>query len=572
MAFTPATTEQRFVLDHIVRIDELAATDRFAAASDDVVDAVLEGVGQFAAGEWAPLNRTGDTVGAKWTPEGVVMPEGFAQAYKDYVEGGWGTIGVDEAWGGQGLPFAIQTAVLDTLGSANMGFALCPTLTVGAIEALQHHGSPEQQALYLPHLATGAWTGTMNLTEPQAGSDVGALRATATPLGDGKFAIKGTKIYISFGDHDMAPNIVHLVLARTPGAPAGTRGISLFLVPKFRLNDDGMPGDFNDVRVVSIEHKMGLHASPTCVLSFGDNDDCIGELIGAELGGIRAMFTMMNNARLNVGLQGVQVAEGATQGAVAYALDRVQSARAGGASKDPVRIVEHPDVRRMLLRMKAQTQAARALVYYAAGQVDRANMGDAAARNRLELVTPLAKAHGTDLGNEVASLGIQVHGGMGYVEETGAAQYFRDARITPIYEGTNGIQAADLVGRKLALDNGGAFATLIADIRAEATDTGLLALVDACDAIGRRLATADADDKLAASYPFLTMLSVATCGWLMERQGRIAATGSDDFAKMKTAAARFYLEQIVPEAMGLHAAATASADVLYSIPPEAFAA
>jgi alkylation response protein AidB-like acyl-CoA dehydrogenase len=570
MAFTPATTEQRFVLDHVVRIGELAATDQFAAASDDVVDAVLEGVGQFAAGEWAPLNRAGDTVGAKWTPDGVVMPDGFAQAYKDYVEGGWGTIGVEEEWGGQGLPFAIQTAVLDTLGSANMGFALCPTLTVGAIEALAHHGSPEQQALYLPHLATGEWTGTMNLTEPQAGSDVGALRATATPLGDGKWSIKGTKIYISFGDHDMAPNIVHLVLARTPGAPAGTKGISLFLVPKYRLNDDGTPGDFNDVRVVSIEHKMGLHASPTCVLSFGDTDDCIGELIGAELGGIRAMFTMMNNARLNVGLQGVQVAEGATQGAVAYALDRVQSARAGSPNKESVKIVEHPDVRRMLLRMKAQTQAARALVYYAAGQVDRANMGDAAARNRLELVTPLAKAHGTDIGNEVASLGIQVHGGMGYVEETGAAQYFRDARITPIYEGTNGIQAADLVGRKLALDNGGAFATLIADIRAEARDERLLALVDACDAIGRRLATADADDKLAASYPFLTMLSVATCGWLMERQGAVA--GTDDFGRMKAASVRFYLEQIVPEAMGLVAAASASAAVLYAIEPALFAA
>ncbi len=571
MAFTPATTEQRFVLDHVVRIGELAQTERYAAASEDVVDAVLEGVGQLAAGEWAPLNRAGDTVGAKWTDRGVVMPDGFAQAYKDYVEGGWGTIGVEEEWGGQGLPFAIQTAVLDTLGSANMGFALCPTLTVGAIEALQHHGSPEQQALYLPHLATGEWTGTMNLTEPQAGSDVGALRATATPLGDGKWSIKGTKIYISFGDHDMAPNIVHLVLARTPGAPAGTKGISLFLVPKYRLNADGTPGDFNDVRVVSIEHKMGLHASPTCVLSFGDHDDCIGELIGAELGGIRAMFTMMNNARLNVGLQGVQVAEGATQGAVAYALDRVQSARAGSPSKESVKIVEHPDVRRMLMRMKAQTQAARALVYYAAGQVDRANLGDGAARNRLELVTPLAKAHGTDIGNEVASLGIQVHGGMGYVEETGAAQYFRDARITPIYEGTNGIQAADLVGRKLGLDNGGAFAALIADIRAEATDERLLSLVDACDAIGRQLATSDADDRLAASYPFLTMLSVATCGWLLERQGRVA-TGDDDFAAMKRASVRFYLEQIVPEAIGLKAAATARADVLYSVSAEAFAA
>ncbi len=576
MSFTAAVADQRFVLEHVVKIDELATTDRFAAASPDVIDAVLEGVGQFAAGEWAPLNREGDTVGAKWSPDGVHMPASFIKAYKDYVEGGWGTIGVPEEFGGQGLPFAIQTAVLDTLGSANMGFALCPTLTVGAIEALAHHGSPEQQALYLPHLATGAWTGTMNLTEPQAGSDVGALRATAKPLGPdkfggGKWSIKGTKIYISFGDHDMADNIVHLVLARTPDAPAGTRGISLFLVPKFRLKDDGTPGDSNDVRVVSIEHKMGLHASPTCVLSFGDHDDCVGELIGAEHAGMRAMFTMMNNARLNVGLQGVQIAEGATQKAVGYALERVQSARAGSPNKESVRIVDHPDVRRMLLRMKAQTQAARALVYYAAGQVDRAGLGDAAAKNRLEVVTPLAKAHGTDIGNEVASLGIQVHGGMGYVEETGAAQYFRDARITPIYEGTNGIQAADLVGRKLSLDNGGAFAALVADMRAEAEHPALIALIDAIDAIAHRLATADADDKLAASYPFLTMTSVAVCGWLMEREGR-HATGDEEFAIVKRAAVRFYLDQIVPEALGLKAAATASADVLYAIPAEAFAA
>ncbi len=569
--FTPATADQRFVLDHVARIADLAATDRFAAASDDVVDAVLEGVGQLAAGEWAPLLRAGDTVGAKWTPEGVVMPDGFVKAYHDYVEGGWGTIGVPEEFGGQGLPFVIQTAVLDTLGTANMGFALAPTLTVGAIEALAHHGSPEQQALYLPHLATGAWTGTMNLTEPQAGSDVGALRTTATPRGDGTFLIKGTKIYISFGDHDMAPNIVHLVLARTPGAPAGTKGISLFLVPKYRLNADGTPGDFNDVRVVSIEHKMGLHASPTCVLSFGDNDDCIGELIGAEFGGIRAMFTMMNNARLNVGLQGVQVAEAATQAAVAYALDRVQSARAGSGSAAPVRIVEHPDVRRMLLRMKAQTMAARALVYYAAAQVDRATLREAGGQERLDILTPLAKAHGTDIGNEVASLGIQIHGGMGYIEETGAAQFFRDALITPISEGTNGIQAADLVGRKLGMDNGGVFARLIADMRAEAQDAGLVTLIDACDEIGRGMAAMDADDKLAASYPFLTMLSVATCGWLMERSGRLA-TGDDSFAKMKRAACEFYVAQIVPEALGLRAAASASAAVLYSVPAEAFAA
>ena len=555
--------EQRFVLDHIAGLAELAESERFAAATPDVIEAVLEGVAQFAEGEWAPLARAGDTVGAKWSPEGVMMPEGYAAAYRAFVENGWGTIGVPEAHGGQGLPFAVQCAVLETLGTANMGFALCPILTVGAIEALAHHGTPEQQATYLPKLATGEWTGTMNLTEPQAGSDVGALRATATPLDGDRWSIKGTKIYISFGDHDLADNIVHLVLARTPDAPAGTRGISLFLVPKFRLDADGDPAEPNDVRVVSIEHKMGLHASPTCVLSFGDNDDCVGELIGPVGGGMRAMFTMMNNARLNVGLQGVQVAEAATQKAVDYARERIQGAR-GGAG---VAIVEHPDVRRMLMRMKAQTQGARALVYYAAGQVDRAAAGDVAAKSRLELVTPLAKAHATDLGNEVASLGVQVHGGMGFVEETGAAQFFRDARITPIYEGTNGIQAADLVGRKLTLDNGGAFASLIDDVVRDAEHADLKALAETCGEIGRRLQTADADDRLAGSYPFLTMLSVATCGWLLEREA--AASDDDAFGRAKQAVARFYLDQIVPEALGLRAAATATSEVLYALSAEA---
>ena len=564
MPYTPPVTEQRFVLEQVVDLPALAAFERFAAAMPDVVDAVLEGAGQFAAGEWAPLATLGDTVGARWTPDGVVMPDGYREAYHAYVEGGWGTIGVAEQWGGQGLPFAVQTAVLETLGGANTAFALCPTLTVGAIEALAHHGTPAQQAAYLPRLATGEWTGTMNLTEPQAGSDVGALRTTASPRGDGQWAVKGIKIFISFGDHDLADNIVHLVLARTPGAPAGTRGISLFLVPKVR--PDGTP---NDVRVVSIEHKLGLHASPTCVLSFGDGDDCLGELIGPEGGGMRAMFTMMNNARLNVGLQGVQVAEAATQAAVAYALDRVQSARAGAASRDSVAIVEHPDVRRMLWRMKAQTQAARALVYYAAGQVDRATLGDADARARLELLTPLAKAHATDLGCEVASIGIQVHGGMGYVEETGAARYLRDARITPIYEGTNGIQAADLVGRKLGLDGGAAFAGLIADMRRDAEGAALRELVDTCDTIGQQLAGAGHDDRLAGSYPFLTMFSVAVCGWLLERQARAAP--DNDWGAAKRTAARFHGEQIVPEALGLAAAATASADVLYELPAAALA-
>ncbi|MEP9360233.1 acyl-CoA dehydrogenase [Sphingomonas sp. KR3-1] len=562
--FTPATAEQRFVLEHVVRLDEISPE------AAEMTDAVLEGAGQFAAGEWAPLEREGDTSGPKWTPEGVKMPAGFAEAYQAYVEGGWGTIGSPAEHGGQGLPVSLSIAVLETLGTANMGFALAPILTVGAVEALLHHGTPEQQAAYLPQLSTGAWTGTMNLTEPQAGSDVGALKTKAEPVGDGTFKIKGTKIFISFGDHDMAENIVHLVLARTPGAPAGTKGISLFLVPKFRLNADGTPGAFNDVRTVSIEHKMGLHASPTCVLSFGDNDDCIGTLVGPELGGIRAMFTMMNNARLNVGLQGVQVAERATQRAVAYARERVQGIRNG----QQVAIVEHPDVRRMLLRMKAQTQAARALVYYAFGQLDRARAGDAAADKRVELLTPLAKAHGTDLGNEVASLGVQVHGGMGYIEETGAAQHFRDARITPIYEGTNGIQAADLVGRKLSMDNGGTLLGLLGEMRGDAENAGLLTLIDACEEIARHLLSSEMDDRLAASYPFLTMLSTAVCGWLMEASGRAAARSEGDpaFLKMKQASARFYVEQIVPEAIGLKAAAMAKADILYGFDAETFAA
>ncbi|GGF49399.1 acyl-CoA dehydrogenase [Aliidongia dinghuensis] len=562
--FTAATAEQRFVLDHIVRLGEISPE-----ATSGLVDAVLEGVGQFAAGEWAPLERVGDTEGPRWTKDGVKMPAGFIAAYRAYVEGGWGTIGSPVEFGGQGLPVSLSAAVLETLGTANLGFALAPMLIVGALEALQHHGSPEQKALYLPKLATGQWTGTMNLTEPQAGSDVGAVKTKAESIGDGKWKIKGTKIYISFGDHDMAENIVHLVLARTAGAPPGTKGLSLFLVPKYRLNDDGTPGAFNDVHAVSIEHKMGLHASPTCVLSFGDHDDCIGELIGTELGGIRGMFTMMNNARLNVGLQGVEVAERATQRAVAYACERVQGYRDGKA----VAIVEHPDVRRMLLRMKAQTQAARALVYYAFGQLDRSRAGDAEAGSRVELLTPLAKAHPTDLGNEVASLGLQVHGGMGYIEETGAAQHFRDARITPIYEGTNGIQAADLVGRKLSMDNGATLFRLLAEMRTEAEDAGLRQLIDACEEVGRNLLGCDADDRLAASYPFLTMLSVGVCGWLMEKSGRLAArSGSEpSFLRMKQAAGRFYVEQIVPEALGLRAAAMAKATLLYAVDAETFA-
>jgi alkylation response protein AidB-like acyl-CoA dehydrogenase len=558
MTYRAPVEEQKFVLRHIVGIGELSDE-----ATPDLVDAIVEGAGEFAAGEFAPLGRIGDEVGARWSPEGVTMPEGFKAAYTAYVEGGWGTLAGPPWQGGQGLPLSLATVVMEDLGSANMGFSLIMMLTPGAVEALRHHGSAELQAQWLPKLVTGEWSGTMNLTEPQAGSDVGALKTRAEPVGNGSWRVTGTKIFISFGEHDLTDNIVHLVLARTPDAPPGTKGISLFLVPKV-LPD----GTRNDVRCVSIEHKLGIHASPTCVMSYGDEGGAVGWLIGEENGGMRAMFTMMNNARLNVGLQGVSVAERATQAAVAYALQRVQGARGGR----PVSIAWHPDVRRMLLRMKSLTQAARALAYYTAGQTDRAGQGDAGAGARADLLMPLVKAYGTDVGCEVASLGVQVHGGMGYVEETGAAQHFRDARISPIYEGTNGIQAADLVGRKLGFKGGEAFEQLLADIEGDA-EGPLRTLVQACRRIAERLSAASLDDRLAGSYPFLTMLSVAVCGWLMGRSlaALAGAEVSPAFAEMKRGASRYYLDQLVPEALGLEAQAVAGAASLYAVGDEALA-
>ncbi len=566
MTYTPPVAEQRFVLDHVVRIAEMAEHAPFAAATPDVVDAIVEGAGAFAAAEYAPLNRIGDTVGAVWKDGAVTMPEGFKAAYRAFVDNGWGSINGPEAFGGQGLPYSLATVVMEDLGSANMGFSLINMLTPGAIEALVSHGAPEQQAAWLPRLISGEWNGTMNLTEPQAGSDVGALRTTATPGVGGSWLIKGTKIYITFGEHDLTDNIVHLVLARTPGAPPGTKGISLFLVPKYRLKDDGTPGDFNDVRCVSIEHKLGINASPTCTLSFGDNEDCHGWLIGEEMGGMRAMFTMMNNARLNVGLQGVQIAERASQQALNFARERVQLGKP---------IIEHPDVRRMLMRMRALTQGARALIYYAAGQADRAHLGDAAAKARLDLLTPLAKAWGTDIGCEVASIGVQVHGGMGFVEETGAAQHYRDIRIAPIYEGTNGIQAADLVNRKLPMQGGETLASLLADIRAEAGDeAALMDLVDRVEAVARWMLGNEAtlEDRLAGSYPLTTMLSVAVAGWLMARQARAAEAERSPFANMKRSVARCFFDRIVPEATGLEHSARAGAEGLYAIDAETLAA
>ena len=552
MSFTAPVREQRLILDEVAQVGEIEG-----GPDSETVDAVLEGAAALAEGEFAPLARIGDTLGSRWDNGVVTTPPGFKEAWNAFVEGGWMTLAAPEEHGGQGLPFVLSAALMDDLNAANVGFALCPMLSMGAIEAIERHGSDELKRDYLPKIVSGEWPATMNLTEPQAGSDVGALKTKAEPNGDGSWRLKGTKIFITYGEHDLSDQIVHMVLARTPGSPEGTRGISLFLVPKI-LPD----GSRNDLRCVSIEHKMGIHASPTCVMSYGDEGGAIGWLVGPENGGMAAMFTMMNNARLNVGLQGVGIAERATQRAVAYALERKQGQR----NRLPVPIAEHPDVRRMLMRMRALTMGARALAYYAFGQLDRGARGDPQAAMRADVLTPLVKAWCTDVGCEVASLGVQVHGGMGYIEETGAAQHLRDARIAPIYEGTNGIQAADLVGRKLGLDGGLAFDGLIADIEAEAEHPGLIALTDAVEVAAASLRDAAPDDRLAGSYPFLTMTSVMVAGSLVERMAR-----SENAGERTTAAARFFLTTIVPESLGLGAAAEAGAALLDAVPAESLA-
>ena len=552
MSYTAPVSEQRLALNAVAQVSELDG-----GPDAEMVDAVLEGAAALAEGEFAPLLRAGDTIGARWNNGIVTMPPGFRQAWASFVEGGWMSLAAPEEHGGQGLPFVLSAAMMDNLNAANVGFALCPMLSMGAIEAIERHGSDELKRDYLPKIVSGACPATMNLTESQAGSDVGALKTRAEPVGDGSWRLTGTKIFITYGDHDLSDQIIHMVLARTQGAPEGTRGISLFLVPK--LLPDGSP---NDLRCVSIEHKLGIHASPTCVMSYGDHGGAVGWLIGPENGGMAAMFTMMNNARLNVGLQGVGIAERATQRAVAYAIERKQGQR----NRLPVPIAEHPDVRRMLMRMRALTMGARALAYCAFGQVDRAAKGDSGAGLRAEVLTPLVKAWCTDVGIEVANLGIQVHGGMGYIEETGAAQHLRDARIASIYEGTNGIQAADLVGRKLGLDGGLAFDGLIADIEAETNDMRLIALTDAVEVAAATLRSSALDDRLAGSYPFLTMCAVMTAGWLVERMA--FSQGADERTR---AAAEFFLANVVPEALGLGAAAEAGAAQLYSIAAEALA-
>lgn len=574
MSYTARSDDQLLAIRVNAGIDEIAGHDRFAHAEPDMVQAIVEGIGNFAASEWAPLNVPGDRHGAVLEDGVVTLPPGFAEAYAAFVEQGWNSIAGPPEFGGQGLPFTLAANVLENIGTANMAFGLLPVLTVGGIEAIGHHGSDAQKSTYLPRLISGEWTSTMNLTEPQAGSDVGALRTAAAPITDGeyagKYAIKGSKIFITWGEHELSKNIIHLVLARLPGAPAGTRGISLFLVPKYLLDENGEPGVRNAVQCVSLEHKLGIHASPTCVMTFGDEDVCVGELIGEENRGLQAMFTMMNSARISTGSQGVQIAERALQQAQAYARDRVQSARAGSPSKDPVAIIEHPDVRRMILRMRALTEGARALFYYTTGQMDRGALGIDGAQQRADCLVPMLKAWGTDTGCEVTSLGVQVHGGMGYIEETGAAQHFRDARIAPIYEGTNGIQAADLVTRKLGYENGDVLRALIADVARDCADVPSLSglAADCLEIIDWMTSTASLDDKLAGSVSFCTMCSVAVAGWQLHRQLAVVEREGGPLAQTKPVVAGFFADHIAAEARGLKAGILGGGAGLYRLNAE----
>jgi len=567
----------RFALRHVADLDGLAELESFAHADPDLVDGLLDEAARFYEEVVAPTNRDGDTVGSQRNDDGSVSAApGFAKAYKQGVEAGWGGIGMPEEYGGGSFPWLLSVAVQEMLTASNMAFSLCALLTQGAIDALLHHGTEEQREIYLRKMVTGEWSGTMNLTEPQAGSDVGALSSKAVPADDGTWLITGQKIFITWGEHDMADNIIHLVLARTPGSPPGTKGISLFLVPKILVDDDGTLGEPNDLSCVSIEHKLGIHGSPTCVMSFGDNEGAVGYMIGEENAGMRAMFTMMNSARLTVGLEGVAVAERAYQQALAYAHERLQGRALGAEPGTDSPIVEHPDVQRMLLDMKSSIAAMRGLCYRNAEAIDLSAHGaDEATRTKAEelvaVLTPLSKSWSTDLGCELASIGVQVHGGMGYIEETGAAQHFRDARIAPIYEGTNGIQAMDLVGRKLGLRGGGVVRDHLASIEASVTSLDdiddlasvrkhLAAALEATtEATDWLLDTAGSDTAavLAGATAYLNMLAVTTGGQVLADGAVAASSLAPEVAMDRAVLARFFAANRLAAVPGMLAAVTA---------------
>jgi len=593
MTYKAPVRDLAFALTEAADFGRLAAA--FPGADAETVAAVLEAAGQFAGDVLAPLNRAGDTSGARYENGGVIAAPGFAAAYRQFAAGGWNSLAADAEFGGQGMPKALEVAVFEILDAANLSFGLCPILTLGAIEAIEKNGDKRQKALYLPKMVSGEWTGTMNLTEPQAGSDLGALTTRAEPDGEGGWRLTGQKIFITWGDHDMADNIVHLVLARLPNAPPGSRGISLFLAPKRLVNPDGSLGEANQLSCASIEHKLGIHGSPTCVMLY---EGAKAELVGAPNGGLAAMFVMMNAARLQVGVQGVAIAERAYQQALNYSLERKQG-RSAWTGTYPSRLFDHPDVRRTLMLMKAKIEAARAICLATAVAADLARTAGNpvdrdAAMLRQELLTPIAKAWSTDMGVEAASAALQVQGGMGFIEETGAAQYYRDARILPIYEGTNGIHAIDLMGRKLALGKGQAVRELVDEIFPTAAElksaddawlhtvgarleAGIAAVQSATGWLIERRGHAQ-PDALAGATPYLKLLGDVVGGWMLGKAAlaasrRLAAGDPDpDYCRTKIGLARVFAEQVLAQAPGLTQAVTQGSVDLFRATPEALGA
>jgi alkylation response protein AidB-like acyl-CoA dehydrogenase len=580
--YTPPLRDIKLVLHHIAGIDEIVGYPSYEQVDWETIDSALDEAGRFMSEVVAPTNRVGDTIGARFSDGEVTTPDEYKKAWSQYVDAGWSAVTGPAEYGGHGFPETVGFAIAEMFVTANLAFSLNPMLTGSAITLLRDYGSDELRDRYLEKLVTAQWTGTMVLTEPQAGSDLGAIRTSATPNDDGSYRLNGSKIFITWGDHDLAENIIHLVLARIPDAPPGTKGISLFLVPKHLVDDDGDVAERNTVNTVSIEHKLGIHGSPTCVLSF---EDATAYLIGEPNLGMRYMFAMMNQARREVGLEGLGISERAYQQALAFALERQQGRAIGVTAPDTSPIVDHPDVRRMLMTMKSYNEACRALLYDTAAAAERSHRHpDQDVRERSEarvaLLTPVAKAWCTDVGVAMTSLGIQVHGGMGFVEETGAAQHYRDSRITPIYEGTNGIQAIDLVQRKLPMSGGEVVASYLDEISAldgelaAASDDRLevirLRLAESLEhlreATAWMLAQDDPNDPLSGAAPYLELFGVAAGGFYLGRLAIVAASESDDpwlDAKIDTAV--FYATNILPTSSGLGAAAMAGAPALFAV-------
>jgi alkylation response protein AidB-like acyl-CoA dehydrogenase len=585
-AYQAPLKDIRFVLNELAGLAAVAKLPGYEEATPDTVDAILEEAAKFASEVLDPINYSGDREGSVWKDGEVRTPKGFKAAYHQYVQGGWNALPFEAQWGGQGLPKLVATAVEEMLTSSNMSFSLCPLLTQGAIHALELCGSPALKDAYLGKMVQGVWTGTMNLTEPQAGSDLALVRTRAVREGD-HYRISGQKIFITYGEHDLAENIVHLVLARTPDAPEGTKGISLFLVPKFLPKADGSPGERNSARCASLEHKLGIHASPTAVMVY---DNAVGYLVGEENKGLAYMFVMMNAARFSVGLEGVAIAERAFQRALAYARERLQGRDvAGGGGTVP--IIRHPDVRRMLMLMKSQTEAMRALAYAVAAAMDFAHKtGDKEHQAFVDLMIPVVKGWSTETGIEVASLGVQVHGGMGFVEETGAAQYLRDARITTIYEGTTGIQAMDLVGRKIAREGGATAKAWLASLegvqgelaKSKHADVKTLAVrlsqgvAAAADCVDFIVASRDPHASFAGAVPFLRLMGILAGGWQMARAALAAerklASGDRPFLEAKIATARFYADHVLVQAAALRETVVNGAAPVMALSEEQFLA